>query len=365
MASRLMSVAEWRTALTDRPPRAAVLLLGGAQVLASLFLLSFALLPGPGADPERGFNATMAVLSAVVALVTFTVVGRVAFWLWDLSLGFSSLVLGFIITVNTDAVGQMLNGTGLVLLALLAALFCTRTRLTGHLVFMVAAFLTAVVVNDVLPTILFAVIACVMVVTVGIATYGLVAQLHRLSHVDPLTGALNRRGLERQSGVVRSVAVRAGQPTAVAIVDLDEFKAFNDAHGHIAGDVLLCSVVNDLRLHLRPHDLVARFGGDEFVVLLPGSTEAEAFAAVRRAALVSEHPWTWGLAAWKDGESLWDALDRADRVLYDAKRGRSSGVESALLPEPRVDTAQGDALAGGVPDARTPDHEHRTADDPA
>ena len=364
MEPRLMSVADWRSSASARPPRAAVVLLGGAQLLAFLFLLSFALIPGPGADFSRTFNAGMAALSGAVALFTVTVVGRVAMWLWDLSLACSSIVLGFVITNNTDAIGQMLNGTGLVMLALLAALFSTTPRLVAHLALMITAYLAAVVIHDVLPTILFAIIACVMVASVGVVTHGLVNQLHRLSHVDPLTGALNRRGLERQSVVVRSVAARAGQPTAVAIVDLDEFKAFNDAHGHIAGDVLLCSVVNDLRLHLRPHDLVARFGGDEFVVVLPGSSEAEAFAAVRRAALVSEHPWTWGLAAWKDDESLWDALDRADRVLYDAKRARTSTTEPAPLPEQRVDAGQGDALAGGVPDARTADHENRTADGP-
>lgn len=357
MASRLMSVADWRTSPTDRPPRAAVLLLGGAQVLAALFLLSFALLPGPGADAERGFNASMAGLSAVVALLTFTVVGRVAFWLWDLSLAFSSTVLGFVITSHTDAVGQMLNGTGLVLLALLAALFATKARLAFHLALMIGLYLAAVTIQSVLPTILFAVVACVMVATVGIATYGLVAQLHRLSHVDPLTGALNRRGLEHQAGGVRSVASRASQPTAVAIVDLDRFKDFNDAHGHIAGDVLLCSVVNDLHARLRPHDLVARFGGDEFVVLLPGSTEAEAYAAIHRAAVASDHPWTWGLASWKDDETLWDAIDRADRVLYDAKRNRAA-AEPGAVPAPR--TQQPGPMTSAA--AATPESEGRDAD---
>lgn len=363
MESRLMSVADWRTSPSQRPPRAAVVLLGGAQLLAFLFLLSFALIPGEDADFSRTFNAGMAALSGAVAVFTVTVVGRVAMWLWDVSLAFSSIVLGFVITNNTDAIGQMLNGTGLVMLALLAALFSTRRRLAGHLTLMITAYLAAVVIHDVLPTVLFAVIATVIVASVGIVTHGLVSQLHRLSHIDPLTGALNRRGLEQQAGAVRSVAARAAQPTAVAIVDLDEFKVFNDTHGHIAGDVLLCSVVNDLHSRLRPHDLVARFGGDEFVVVLPGSTEAEAYSAIHRAALASDHPWTWGLAAWAPDEELWDALDRADRVLYDAKRARTAPHGSDAVPEQRAEAPQSDALAGGVPDARTPDHEHRTADE--
>lgn len=353
--SRLMAVADWRTSPSDRPPRAAVVLLGGAQLLAFLFLLSFALIPGPAADFSRTFNASMAALSAVVALFTVTVVGRVANWLWDLSLAFSSIVLGFVITNNTDAIGQMLNGTGLVMLALLAALFSSRARLIAHLALMITAYMAAVLIHVVLPTPLFAIIACVIVASVGIVTFQLVAQLHRLGHVDPLTGALNRRGLDQRAPSVRSVAARSGQPTSVAIVDLDGFKEFNDAHGHFAGDVMLCSVVNDLTARLRPHDLVARFGGDEFVVVLPGSTEAEAYTAIGRAARASDHPWTWGLAAWKDDETLWEALDRADRVLYDAKRARRG------VPDPRTGGAAADLPS--LPDARSPQDAARNPED--
>jgi len=317
----LVQVADWRTAGTGRAtPRTAVALLAATQLLAVGILLTIAVVLPPGED--RTSNLVQAGIGLVIAGVTWFGVPRVGRWLWDASLAASSLVLGVVITAGSDAVGQMLSGTGLAMLALLAALFSSRTRLVGHLVVAFGAYLATVLVTGVLPSPVYAVIAIVMAVLIALTVSRLVEQLHRLSLTDPLTGALNRRGLEQQAGPVRAVAARAGRPTVVGLVDLDSFKQFNDAHGHIAGDALLRAVVDALRDGLREADRVARFGGDEFVVVLPDSTEAEADAALRRIADDHGASWTVGLATWKDDEDLWAVLDRADQVLYAAKRAR-------------------------------------------
>ena len=98
---------------------------------------------------------------------------------------------------------------------------------------------------------------------------------------DPLTGLPNRRALDLR---LRETSTSAsGQPCAIALIDLDRFKAVNDARSHAAGDAVLRAVASALRTALRAQDLVARYGGDEFVVVLPATTLPVAQAALTRA----------------------------------------------------------------------------------
>lgn len=101
-------------------------------------------------------------------------------------------------------------------------------------------------------------------------------ELKRLSERDPLTGLFNRRRLDEE--IVRQLAIlhRHARPFAVLIIDLDRFKEVNDTSGHAAGDALLVEVAHAVRRRLRTADYVARFGGDEFVVLLPDAAEGTA-----------------------------------------------------------------------------------------
>lgn len=98
------------------------------------------------------------------------------------------------------------------------------------------------------------------------------AELQRLSNVDGLTGLSNRRYFNEYADAQWKLAVRAQQPLAVLMIDVDDFKRYNDAYGHLAGDNVLKATASAVKnSFLRPTDLAARFGGEEFVVLLPAT----------------------------------------------------------------------------------------------
>ncbi|MFN0185761.1 MAG: diguanylate cyclase domain-containing protein [Aquabacterium sp.] len=158
--------------------------------------------------------------------------------------------------------------------------------------------------------------------------------LRRLSDevsTDVLTQVANRRGL-MQAFASEAAAATAGAPLAVALIDIDNFKRLNDTLGHAAGDVALKSLAGQVRQRLRPQDHVARFGGEEFVLLLPALDAATAQSAVGRlqrelsAALFLHEgrevfvTFSAGVTSWRPGEALEPALERADAALYEAKR---------------------------------------------
>ena len=145
------------------------------------------------------------------------------------------------------------------------------------------------------------------------------------SSVDDLTGVYLRgtgvTELEREISRVR----RSEQPLVVAFVDVDHLKAINDSHGHAAGDRLLIDVANSFKAHLRSHDLIIRYGGDEFVCALSGLniTEATKRMALITAALAEapEHgSVTVGLAQLQPHDSPRDLVARADAALYRERR---------------------------------------------
>ncbi|QCO68269.1 diguanylate cyclase [Luteimonas yindakuii] len=159
------------------------------------------------------------------------------------------------------------------------------------------------------------------------------ANLRRSAEMDALTGSLNRRSVDQWLLRCFNEAERDGQPLSVILVDLDHFKSINDQHGHVAGDHCLRTVAAALRKAVGEGALFGRYGGEEFIGILPGVAAAPARETGERMRSAVEHldvRWeekplrltvSVGLATRREGErSPQDTVDRADKALYAAKR---------------------------------------------
>ena len=105
-------------------------------------------------------------------------------------------------------------------------------------------------------------------------------ELRKLACLDPLTGVLTKRGLEKAMN--RLIAKLDNAEACVVMMDVDHFKSVNDTHGHGAGDRVIQSAVEACRASVRPQDIVARVGGEEFAIILPGMTLSEGLKAAER-----------------------------------------------------------------------------------
>ena len=160
-------------------------------------------------------------------------------------------------------------------------------------------------------------------------------EVGRLARTDSLTGVANRRAWDEELPRELARAARSGQAVCVALLDLDHFKAYNDEHGHQAGDRLLKAASAAWEGRLRKTDLLARYGGEEFAVLLPDCQLGNAMEIAERLRTAQpEGTCSIGVADWdgrQDGDEL---IGRADRALYAAKAGGRNQCRADTAPRP-------------------------------
>lgn len=189
------------------------------------------------------------------------------------------------------------------------------------------------------------------------------AQLVNQARIDPKTGLINAGTWQREAHIEITRAARTRTPLTVAIIDIDHFKAVNDTYGHLTGDQVLAATAASLRRHLREYDMIGRFGGEEFTVLLPHTTAAEAQEITER---LRENIAAGTVLTGQDGtgqrpvsvtvsigiaaldaacHDLTSLLAAADAALYRAKKtGRNrvcatpGGDHTAAEPSPAIDT---------------------------
>lgn len=163
-----------------------------------------------------------------------------------------------------------------------------------------------------------------------------IEEISREGGIDALTGLANRRGFHRRAKTVRPVGPLA--PVSVVFCDIDRFKAINDTYGHPAGDRVLQTFARLVEQEVRGDDVVARFGGEEFVMLLMRANRAGATGLAERLRAETEltrFPGlppgatvtaSFGIAEWRPDEDLFEAMHRADRMVYVAKRAGRNRV---------------------------------------
>jgi diguanylate cyclase (GGDEF)-like protein len=327
-----MSIVGWDH---TRGPAAMARWLGTLFICGSTLSLLSLLLPH-WRQQDTQATAICSLLAYPIAGLLFLAGDRLPRGAFHVLLAFGTLIITLGVYFGHRGGGSLTASVFYIWVALYAFNFFPRREAVFHLMWVAACYATVLLVQD------FQGGAAQWLLTVGTALVSglvvaaLVEEVRSVGRRDGLTGAWNRRALEEDLERLLSSAARESFAVTLAIIDLDHFKRCNDTLGHHGADRILIELAEHWGEELRPSDSLARFGGDEFAILFPRSTPADALGVLERLREAVPSPVTFsaGVAGWRPGEGADELESRADERLYEAKRQGRNRIVSAESSTP-------------------------------
>ncbi len=295
---------------------------------ASLYLVACGLLLGGAVtvpmndDIAHPVDGSLAGVCALVAAVSWFAGRHLGRRLPHVAVLLGIVVITVAIAASRTFGGEIFPAFGYLWTTVYLAYFLARRTMVVYVSLIAASFGVALAVSQVTAAFEAWVVVVASVVALAMVFRLLVELLARQAEEDPLTGLLNRKGLERSAVALRSGSTRRGSKVTLVAIDLDGFKAVNDRVGHVAADGLLVELAGHWRDRLRGGDLLGRIGGDEFLLLLQDTAPERAGEALDGLRIGSPLAWSAGTTELRADETLEAALARADKKLYEAKSRR-------------------------------------------
>lgn len=278
-------------------------------------------------------DAAVGGLACLVALWLWIWGARLPLIAYEIAIVVAILMESTVIAAAATRGGVTITAFMYTWIAVYAAHFFPPKAVAVEVALMVVSFTAALLIDGLSNVLMIWLVVTSTVCALGVVLSRLNESLRQQALTDHLTGLPNRSGFLAAAVRERAIADRAGTPLSIAVLDLDGFKMVNDSQGHAAGDRLLSDLAQAWRRRLRAGDVLARHGGDEFVLLLPGTSKLNAAEVLERLqAPEMRIGWCTGVSQWLPGENLDACLAKADKDLYAAKeslRQRSGMTMSA------------------------------------